>query len=68
MQRGNNDENKYRCKIIVKSVEVQFKTERITIGGNVETKDNIGLKVYNDTENHTKLIMATKWIFELKNT
>jgi hypothetical protein len=58
----SNDDDKHRCKIIVKPIELHFKTERITIGGNVEIKENIRLKVCNGTEDHTKGIRATRWI------
>jgi hypothetical protein len=58
----SNGENRYSCNVIVKPVEIHSKTERITIGGIDEIKENIILQVYNDTEDHMKGIMTTKCI------
>ena len=50
----SNDENIYRCKFIVKPIELHFKGKRITFTGIDEIKEYIRLTVWRGTEDHTK--------------
>jgi hypothetical protein len=54
VREESNDENIYGCKFIVKPVEIDYKRRKITIAGIDETKENIRLRLWNDTEDHTK--------------
>ena len=47
----SNDENIRRCKFIVKPGELHLKSR---IAGVNEINENIRLRVWNDTEDHTK--------------
>jgi hypothetical protein len=56
----SNDEIKYRCKIIVKNLNWILKAERITILGIDKKREKIKLRVWNDTEDHTKEMNGDK--------
>jgi hypothetical protein len=56
----SNDENIHRGKFIVKPVELYFKRRKITIDRFGEVKENIRLRIWNDTEDHTKGMNANK--------
>jgi len=53
----SNDEKICRCKFIVKPEEPQFKSR---IAGIDEIKEHIRLRVWNDTEGHTKGMNGNK--------
>ena len=60
-QRGESNDNKCRCKIIVKPENLHFKKEKITNVVIDYIKENVRPNICNDTKDLTKERMATKW-------
>ena len=60
-QRQESNDDKHRCKIIVKPENLHFKNKKITNVEIDELKENVTPNTCNDTENLTKKQMATKW-------
>jgi hypothetical protein len=61
VREESNDENIYRCKFIVKLVELHFKGRKITIDRIGEKRENIRLRLWNDTGNPTKGQNGYEW-------
>ena len=59
-EQESNDQNKYRCKIVVKQEELHFKSQKVTTVEIDEIKENIRLKIWNDTEDHTEGMNGNK--------
>jgi len=57
-----NDENEYRCKRIVKSEELHFKTKRITAVEIDRIKENIRHKIMYAKEDYTKGVNGDKMV------
>jgi hypothetical protein len=58
----SNDENKYRCKIIVKPEEIHFQSHRLSTVETDELKENIRLKIWYEIVDHAKGMNGDKMV------